>query len=58
VRDDAGGRARGEEQPDVAAQVGAEEVGVGQVGGLGRGAEGFGHDFCLAEEEAVLRDVN
>lgn len=29
-----------------------EEVGVGQVGGLGGGAEGFGHYFCLAEKEA------
>jgi len=53
VRGDGRGGEGGEEQPDVAGEEGREKVRVGLVGGLGRGAEGFGHDFCFAEEEAV-----
>lgn len=53
MRADVLGAAVGEEETDVAGEVGREEVRVGLVGGFGGGAEGFGHDLCLAEEEAV-----
>ena len=33
-------------------EVGGEFVEVGEVGGGGVGAEGFGHDFGFAEEDA------
>ncbi len=51
-KDGAGGLG-GEEQAHGAVEVRGEEVGV-RVGSGGRGAaEGFGHDFCFAEEEAL-----
>lgn len=50
--DDGRGFAVGEEEPDVADEMGREEGGVGLVFRGGIAAEGFGHYFCLAEEES------
>lgn len=55
VGEDGAGGLGGEEQAHGAVEVRGEEVGV-RVGSGGWGAaEGFGHDFCFAEEEAFER---